>query len=84
MDFLWYLFGFFSIVLRLLLKGSEGTTKHQKWPKISENSIKINFSLQEGLYLLVRIIMKIRPAFQIVYCPSIVHHTQQWVQSCIE
>ena len=35
-----FFFCFFSKLLRLLLKVTEVTTEHQKWPKISENSIK--------------------------------------------
>ena len=39
MDF----FGFFSRLLRLLLKVTEVTTEHQNWPKKRENSIKSPF-----------------------------------------
>ena len=37
--FFWF-FGLFSKWLRLLLKIAEVTTEHQKWPKISTNSVK--------------------------------------------
>ena len=39
LDFL----GFFSKLLMLLLKVTEVTTEHQKWPKVSQNSIKSPF-----------------------------------------
>ena len=39
---------FFSMLLRLLLKFTEITTEHQKWPKESQESIKPLF-LAEGL-----------------------------------
>ena len=32
-------FGFFSKLLRLLLKVTKVTTRHQKWPKMGQNSI---------------------------------------------
>ena len=31
------------MLLRLLLKVTEVTTEHQKWPKVSQNSIKSSF-----------------------------------------
>ena len=34
---------FFSKLLRLLLKINEVTTEHQKWHKVSKNSIKSSF-----------------------------------------
>ena len=58
--------GIFLKLLRLLLKVNEVTNGHQKWPKISKNSIKSPFLLEgqnkprelevsprSGLYLLV-------------------------------
>ena len=41
-------FGFFWKLLRLLLKVTEVTTEHQKWPEISTNSIKIYFFTRMG------------------------------------
>ena len=46
-DFLFYFLDFFSKLLRLLLKVTEVTTEHQKWLKVSQNSLK-NFFLPEG------------------------------------
>ena len=40
-----YFFVFFS---KLLLKVTEDTTEHQKWPKISQNSKKKALVLHEG------------------------------------
>ena len=34
-----FLLLFFSKLLRLLLKGTNVTTEHQKWPKMCQNSI---------------------------------------------
>ena len=54
--------GYFSKLLRLLLKVTVVTTGHQKWPKVSQNSIKSLFFARwekkplpwcSGLYLLV-------------------------------
>ena len=39
---------FFSNLLRLLLKVTEVTTEHQKWPKVSQNSIKSSFFAQRA------------------------------------
>ena len=39
LDFLGiFLFLFFAMFLRIILRVTEVTTKHQNWPKISENS----------------------------------------------
>ena len=40
---LFYFFGLFSKLLRLLLNVTEVTTEHQKWSKISTNSVKSFF-----------------------------------------
>ena len=44
LDFFWI----FSNLLRSLLKVTEVTTKHQKWPKISKNSTQIFFFAQRA------------------------------------
>ena len=41
-------FGFFKKLLRLLLKVTEVTTEHQKWPKISTNIVKSPFFCPKG------------------------------------
>ena len=41
-------FFFFSKLLRLLLNVTEVTTEHQKWPKISTNSVKSSFIARRG------------------------------------
>ena len=38
----------FSKLLRAPLKDTEVTTEHQKWPKVSQQSIKTTFFLPEG------------------------------------
>ena len=45
-DFFFWFFWFFWKLLRLLLKITEVTTKHQKWPKVSQNSIISSFFAQ--------------------------------------
>ena len=42
--------GFFSKILRLLLKVTEVTTEHQRWPKVSKNSIKNPFFARRAKY----------------------------------
>jgi hypothetical protein len=42
----WDFFGFLGFLLkllRLLLKVTEGPTEHQKWPNVSQKSIKSSF-----------------------------------------
>ena len=40
--------GFFYKLVRLLLKVTEITTEHQKWPKVSQNRIKSSFFCQRA------------------------------------
>ena len=65
-DFLFYFFvflGFFSKLLRLILKVNQVTTGHKKWPKMGQNSIlslgwsplqQLEVGPRNGPYLLVR------------------------------
>ena len=46
--FLDFFFGLFSKLLRLLLKVTEVTTKHQKLPLVGKISIKISFFCPKG------------------------------------
>ena len=63
--FFGFFFGFlfYFIISKLLLKITEGTTEHQKKPKVGKNSIKSFFfpqklvvSLRSRLYLLLEVL----------------------------
>ena len=47
-EFFWIFFGFYSKFLMALLTVTEVTTEHQKWSKVSQNSIKGPFFGPKG------------------------------------
>ena len=48
MDLFLFSLDFFSKLLMLLVKVTEVTNEHQKWPKVSQKSIKSSFFAQRA------------------------------------
>ena len=59
LDFFWIFWDCFQS-FRVLLKVTEGTTEHQKWPKISQNRYQLSWTSRHYLFLPNQFLLDIR------------------------